>query len=415
MAYNNPDDYLKKIIKDEIRKNKGSSSFFSHLFAGILGAIISAFLIIHSLNIKSVKSIDQKVEEKPKANESTINIKNDNAVNFEKAVVKKSMDTVVGITTVAPYEKKTIFGTQSGYIEGVGSGVLVTKDGYILTNSHVIENGKALEIEVVFSNQKMTKAKLVWNDQALDLAVIKIEGNYNPVEIGDSDRVEIGDRVVAIGNPLTLKLQSSVTSGIISGLNRSVTFNTGVTMDGLMQTDAAINSGNSGGALLNEKGQLIGINTAKAGNSDGIGFAIPINTAKSIVNRIKETGNFKPVYLGISGVQLEKVKPYFEKKHIKLKTDYGVFVDEVFDKSSNLQSGDIIVSIDSKPVKDMAQMKKILLNYKLKDRAVIKILRNNEFIDIDFIFTKDSSNIDEFTRAKPDEHLDDELFDSLIP
>ena len=143
----------------------------------------------------------------------------------------------------------------------------------------MVSDDDASEISVLFNDGTMTPAKLVWNDSTLDLAIIKVEKDNLPVmELADSDDVGVGDRVVAIGNPLGFELQSTVTSGIISGLNRTVSFQTGAQMDGLMQTDAAINSGNSGGALLNSNGEQIGINSAKAGNSDGIGFAIPINT-----------------------------------------------------------------------------------------------------------------------------------------
>ena len=286
------------------RRNKGSGGF-SNFLSGLIGAVLGGFLVFSLLgsSINNGNSKNSSNNNSKEKNKSVINIDPSDDITMERAVVKKSIDSVVGITTKTKATQNTIFGPQTGYVEGVGSGSIVTKDGYILTNSHVVSNGDASEINVLFSNNKSLKAELVWNDTTLDLAVIKVNANnLNPIDLGDSDEINVGDRAVAIGNPLGLELQSTVTSGIISGLNRTVSFENGAQMDGLMQTDAAINAGNSGGALLNSKGELIGINTAKAGNSDGIGFAIPVNLAKKVVDQISKNGKFNSVYLGITGI-----------------------------------------------------------------------------------------------------------------
>src|SRR5690606_26558186 len=147
-----------------------------------------------------------------------------------------------------------------------GSGVILSSDGYIVTNSHVVDNGEAGNITVVFDDQTTAPAEVLWSDAALDVAIVKVsKAGLSPVTIGSSEAVKVGDKAIAIGNPLGLDLQSTLTSGYISGLDRSITIQSGGTMSGLIQTDAAINEGNSGGALLNAAGQLIGINTAKAG------------------------------------------------------------------------------------------------------------------------------------------------------
>ncbi|WP_276877623.1 S1C family serine protease [Anaerococcus hydrogenalis] len=386
------------------RRNKGSGGF-SNFLSGLIGAVLGGFLVFSLLG-SSFKADNNKKDIKDNSNEknkSVININPNDNVTMERAVVKKSIDSVVGITTKTKATQNTIFGPQTGYVEGVGSGSIVTKDGYILTNSHVIGNGDASEINVLFSNNKTKKAKLVWNDPTLDLAVIKVNANnLDPIDLGDSDEVNVGDKAVAIGNPLGLELQSTVTSGIISGLNRTVSFENGAQMDGLMQTDAAINAGNSGGALLNSKGELIGINTAKAGNSDGIGFAIPVNLAKKVIDQISKNGKFNSVYLGITGINLDLL---LQSNNIDPKTvgsEDGVYVQSVSDDARNyFRKGDIIVGIDGEKVKDMSNLKKLLLNYSIGDKAKVQIVRSGEKKSVDFEFTMDSSKVEEFKEANP--------------
>ena len=383
-----------------IRKNKGSGGF-SNFLSGLIGAVLGGILVFLLLG-SSLKKENNKTPTESK-NKSVVNINPSDDMTMERAVVEKSIDSVVGITTKTKATKNTIFGSQTGYVEGVGSGSIVTKDGYILTNSHVVSNGDASEINVLLSDNKTVKAKLVWNDTTLDLAVIKVEANnLKPIDLGDSDTVKVGDKAVAIGNPLGLQLQSTVTSGIISGLNRTVSFENGAQMDGLMQTDAAINAGNSGGALLNSRGELVGINTAKAGNSDGIGFAIPVNLAKKVIKEIAKNGKFNSVYLGITGINLDLL---LQSNNIDSKTvgsEDGVYIDSVSKDARNyFRKGDIITKIDGQRVKDMSNLKKILLNYSVGDTCKIEVVRAGDKKEINFKFTMDSSNIEEFKQANP--------------
>ena len=391
-----------------MRKNK-SNGFFSFISA-LLGAVIGGFVVYFLLggglaNENKQQGLDnnpKQIEEKSdkKSSSKDINIKDD--ASMESVVVKKSIDSVVGINTISQVTKRSFFGQQQGYVEGIGSGSIVTDDGYIVTNSHVVSNGNVTQINVLFSDGKTSEAELVWNDASLDLAIIKVnKKNLPAIELGDSDKVGIGDRAVAIGNPLGFELQSTVTSGIISGLNRSVKFNTGVTMDGLMQTDAAINSGNSGGALLNSRGELIGINTAKAGNSDGIGFAIPINTVKPVIEKVRKTGKFNSVYLGITGQSIDYMKqiPNFNTEN--LGTDKGVYVVSIFDKESKIEEGDVITAVDGKEVKDMNTLRKLLLNYSVGDKATITVYRKGKKMELKVSFNIDTSNVDEYNKAKP--------------
>lgn len=379
------------------------SSFASALIGAIIGGFVVYFLLVAPQSNKKEISENKTQVETRQDNTKPINIKENESM--ESVVVKKSIDSVVGINTVSKVTRQSFFGPQSGYVEGIGSGSIVSEDGYIVTNSHVVSDGEAKEINVLFNNGETAPAELVWNDASLDLAIIKVDENnknLKAIDIGDSDEIGVGDRVVAIGNPLGFQLQSTVTSGIISGLNRSVSFNTGVQMDGLMQTDAAINSGNSGGALLNSRGQLIGINTAKAGNSDGIGFAIPINTVKPVIDKIRENGKFDSVYLGITGQSLDYLRQLqYLKDNIKAKS--GIYVVSVFTDDSPIKEGDVIKEIDGKPVKDMGALKKLLLAYNLGDTVKLTIERDGKEEEINFTFTVDSSNVDEYKSARPNE------------
>lgn len=388
------------------RNSNRSGGFFTSFASTLIGAIVGGFVVYFLLaGARNNKIEDKNVENNDAKKEisQTINIKDDESM--ESVVVKKSIDSVVGINTVSKVVQQSFFGPQSGYVEGIGSGSIVSEDGYIVTNSHVVSDGDVKEINVLFSNGETAKADLVWNDPSLDLAVIKVDKKgLKAIDIGDSDKVEVGDRSVAIGNPLGFQLQSTVTSGIISGLNRTVAFNTGVQMDGLMQTDAAINSGNSGGALLNSKGELIGINTAKAGNSDGIGFAIPINTVKPVIEKIRKTGKFDSVYLGITGQSLSYLKQLSYVNTDDLKDKDGIYVVSVYGEGQDIKQGDVITAIDGKKVSDMNGLRKILLNYSIGDKIKISLIRDGEEEEIDFTFTLDSSKMDEFKMAKPNDN-----------
>ena len=406
-----------------MRRNK-SGGGFSHFISALLGAVIGGFVIYFLLggaanndnNIDKGESNPKQIESKEnkESTKKDININADDSI--ESVVVKKSIDSVVGINTISEVTQNTFFGQQSGYVEGIGSGSIVTEDGYIVTNSHVVSNGDVTQINVLFSNGETIEAELVWNDAALDLAIIKVKKDNLPaIELGDSDEVGIGDKAIAIGNPLGFELQSTVTSGIISGLNRTVKFNTGVGMDGLMQTDAAINSGNSGGALLNTKGELIGINTAKAGNSDGIGFAIPINIVKPVIEKVRKTGKFNSVYLGITGQSVDYIKQIPNFNTEKLGTDEGVYVVSSFDKNSDIEEGDVITAIDGMAVKDMNSLRKALLSYEVGDKAKLTVYRDGSKKEIDVEFNIDSSNIDEFNEAQPSQDNNEERGGRLNP
>ncbi|WP_195251321.1 serine protease HtrA [Romboutsia sp. 1001713B170207_170306_H8] len=305
--------------------------------------------------------------------------------NVYHAVTEKAMPSVVGITTTTiSTNNRFAIPTQS---EGVGTGVVVDANGYILTNSHVVSDGEANTVNVLFNDGTTSEGKVAWYDAQLDLAIVKVDKTgLTPAEFGDSDEVRTGDISVAIGNPLGLDLQRSVTQGIISGLDRTIETEQG-TMTGLIQTDASINSGNSGGPLLNQNGQVIGINTAKASQGEGLGFAIPINTAKPIVESIINSGTYDKVTLGIKGAD---VSTYESATNQSLGVDAGVYVAEVIDdsaaKTAGVQVGDVIVKLGDTNLTGMSDLTKSLYTYSSGDSTKVVVYRGGKEITLNVKF-----------------------------
>jgi serine protease Do len=284
------------------------------------------------------------------------------------------MPSVVGITTIT-VEQDIFFGIRKG--EGVGTGVIVDNRGYILTNSHVINDGKTEEVKVLLYDGRTLKADVLWQDPLLDLAIVKVNAQNLPVaSLGNSDQLTVGELTIAIGNPLGLAFERTVTSGIISGLERSIALNEIESIEGLVQTDASINPGNSGGPLLNAKGEVIGINTAKIQTGEGLGFAIPINTAKPIVDEFIKKGEFTKVYLGIKG---DNVQRYIMQYGNNLGTEQGVLVYKVYSNSpvsrGGIKEGDVILAINNKNISTMGQLVRQLYQYRPGDKVKIEILR----------------------------------------
>jgi len=305
--------------------------------------------------------------------------------NIYHAVSDKAMPSVVGITTTT-ISTDNIFAipTQS---EGVGTGVIVDSKGYILTNSHVVSDGQAADVKVLFNDGSTTQGKVLWNDAKLDLAIVKVDKTgLTAAELGDSDNVRVGDIAIAIGNPLGLEFQKSVTQGIISGLDRSIQTEK-ETMTGLMQTDASINPGNSGGPLLNEKGQVVGINSAKVSSAEGIGFSIPINTAKPIIEQVIKSGNFEKVTLGIKGLD---VTTFETATGTDLAADEGVYIAEVVQNTpaqkAGIQTGDVIVKIGDTETPTMTDLNKVLYKFKSGQSTKITLNRSGKEITVDVKF-----------------------------
>ena len=352
-------------------KKKGLFSYFVVALVGaIIGGVLSIYIAPTYLygKILPMPEIFVRQETGP-INE--INITPTEDISVVTAVAKKTIGSVVGITTVQ--EIREFFWSRDA--AGVGSGVIIDSNGYILTNSHVIGDGNAKSITVLIENRDKIPGKVLWYDKALDLAILKVEAKNLPVaDLGDSDVLEVGQIAVAIGNPLGLDFQRSVTSGVISGLHRSIRVDQNNIIEDLIQTDASINPGNSGGPLLNSKGEVIGLNTAKIQTGEGLGFAIPINLVKSIAEEVIKEGSFNNVYIGFQGVEVDT---YERQLGVNLKADSGVVIIEVLPNSpaanANLNQLDIITKID---------------NQKIGDKANLTINRNGEEIKIEIIFTK---------------------------
>ncbi|CAC9930487.1 trypsin [Aedoeadaptatus nemausensis] len=299
-------------------------------------------------------------------------------------VAEKAMPSVVGITTSTT--KQTPMGPMA--VQGSGSGFIISEDGYILSNAHVV--GKAgNKVKTLLNDGTEAEGKVVWSDETLDLGLVKIDKKgLQALPLGDSDAINIGETAVAIGNPLGLDFQRSVTAGIISGLNRNIGEVQGNYMDGLIQTDASINQGNSGGPLLNSEGEVVGINSVKISTAEGLGFSIPINTAKPIIEQVIETGDYNSVALGMSGYTVSAI----ERSGYDLGTGgKGVIVGSVEANSpaaaAGLQPNDIILKMGDKAIDSMSQLRRELYKYKSGDSVDVVVVRGRKKETLKLTFT----------------------------
>ena len=299
---------------------------------------------------------------------SKIVVSSDKSTNVYQAVSEKAKPSVVGITTTT-VSSDNMFSmpTES---TGVGTGIIVDSNGYILTNSHVISDGKAKTVSVLFNDGSTVDGQVYWYDSQLDLAIVKVnKTGLTAAELGDSDKVKIGDISIAIGNPYGLDLAGTVTQGIISGLDRTISTEE-TTMTGLIQTDASINAGNSGGPLLNSSGEVIGI-----------------NTAKPIIESIIKNGSYEKVTLGIKGTDASTYAKYSNQQ---LSSEDGVYVSEVVSGSAaekaGVKSGDIITKIDDTDLSVMSDLTKHLYNYTTGDSATLVVNRNGKEVKLNVKF-----------------------------
>ncbi|OGO79329.1 MAG: hypothetical protein A2Y23_00900, partial [Clostridiales bacterium GWB2_37_7] len=246
-----------------------------------------------------------------------------------------------------------------------------------VTNAHVVGTNPR-ELTVYFMDGQEMTAQILWQDTTLDMAVIKVDAKNLPyVELGDSDKIDVGETAIAIGNPLGLRYERTVTQGIVSGLNRSIRVSERDIMEDLIQTDAAINPGNSGGPLINSEGLIIGINTAKA-SAEGLGFAIPVNIAKPIVRQLIEEGKFEATYMGI-GLLDREIAGYLDTNIVIKK---GIYITSVLagyaaDKAG-LKPEDLITHVDNIEVNTMIKFKSILYSKKPGDKVTIRYERENK-------------------------------------
>ena len=271
-----------------------------------------------------------------------------------------------------------------GMVTGLGSGVIFDEDDenyYIITNSHVVEGADSLAVN--FIGDVKTEAKLVGKDAVNDVAVVRVEkvrladetlASLAIAPLGDSDRLEVGQLAVAIGTPATEALSNTVTTGIISGVKREITLS-GRKMK-VIQTSAAINSGNSGGALVGPTGEVIGINVAKTMDTEGIGFAIPINQVKTVVTELMANGNIERPALGITGIEVTANQSAIYDLPI------GIYIQTVMIGGSadlaGIKAGDILIQFDGTTITTMTQLKELIAQKRVGDLVEVKVMRNGE-------------------------------------
>ena len=301
-------------------------------------------------------------------------------------VIEETVESVVGISKLKN-AGTSIFSESTESQLGLGTGVIVTENGYILSNEHVT-GSKYSKCYVTLENGNNYDGTVVWSDSSIDLSIVKIEANdLKYITLGDSDNIKIGETVYAIGNPIGFEFRRTVTSGIISAKNRTIKLeeeeNTSYMTD-LIQTDATINPGNSGGPLIYPNGEVIGINTVKISSAEGIGFAIPINIVKPIIESYKNTGNFQEAKIGVYAYDKEVI-PYLENG-ISSNFQEGIYVTEVIKngpaESAGIKEGDIITQVDETKLNTMNDLREYIYTKQPNEEVTLKINRGKIKKDI---------------------------------
>lgn len=343
------------------------------VICSIVSALVASIITTSILQAKAPNQENKNAPQQIKGEDYSIPI-----------IAREVTPAVVGIST-AHIDRDIFYRPVKS--ETIGSGIIVNSKGFILTNDHVVR-GEG-DIKVFLSDGRKYNAKVLFTDPSLDLAVVKINATGLPsAKLGNSDDVLVGDIAIAIGNPLGLTLQRSVTAGIISALRRMVSVEDGqgtVLMQDLIQTDASINPGNSGGPLINSEGKIIGINTIKASQAEAIGFAIPINIAKPIIKSLVEKGRFDVPYLGIEGID----KSIAMLLDMDVPEEGGIYINNVIKKGpaakANIRQADVITKLAGVPVDSMAKLRQVMyeigagqivdIEIKRKGRRLLKKVR----------------------------------------
>ena len=377
--------------------------------AGVAG--VTSYAFMQQPEQKNVQEFADIFQPNPNTQLAALNAVNAQPVDLTMAA-ENSVNAVVHIKSTQESKKQTVtvrdpfyeffgdmFGNRGGQqrqIEtpekvGFGSGVIISKDGYIVTNNHVIENADIISVKL--NDGREFKGRIIGADPSTDLALVKIEGEDLPtIPVGDSDQLKIGEWVLAVGNPFNMT--STVTAGIVSAKARSLgVYNQGV--ESFIQTDAAINQGNSGGALVNARGELVGINSvlySPTGSYSGCGFAIPTSIMTKVIADLKQFGTVQRAWLGISGRPLDNdgqtMDAEMKKKAEELGATEGVWVAEVVENSSAsgiLEVDDVIIGIDGKRIKNFAGLQEQMAKHRPGDKVKVKILRNKKEKTVDMV------------------------------
>jgi len=354
---------------------------YAPLLLAMIGAIIGGIIVgCVFLGINYYNSDTTIVQ----GSKQQIVVNQSNSDNVVEAIAQVVPPSVVGIETTAI--AKTSLGSQPS--TGVGSGFILTSDGYIATNEHVVTENPA-SISVSLSDGKIYDAKTIWSDVSLDMAIIKIDAKDLPViQFGDSEKLKVGELAVAIGNPLGLNFERSVTAGIVSGLNRSIPLGNNALAEDLIQTDASINPGNSGGPLVDKQGLVIGMNSYKLSTGEGLGFAIPINILKPILNEVVTTGKFVPTVIGITGYD-RAIANYYTNTDVNFTK--GIYIASTQPggvANAGLVIGDIILNIDGIETNTLVKMKEIIYGKNPGDTVKVTYERNGKTQTVDVVVSE---------------------------
>ena len=365
----------------EYKKRQSKFKKFIILFILII-VVSAASIFIYDMYVNiDVYSTEQNNQAVRLSN--TENIDSINEKDITK-ILEETIKCVVGISKIKN-TGNSIFLNNSTSELGLGTGTIVSENGYILTNWHVAGN-RYSNCYVTLENGKIYNGNVVWADKDLDLAIVKISvSNLNYIKLGDSDNIKIGEQAYAIGNPIGVEFQRTVTSGIISGVNRTIKIedeNGASYMEDLIQTDATINPGNSGGPLINSNGKVIGINSVKITEAEGIGFAIPINIVKPIIESFAKNGKFEEAYLGIFAYD-KNVIPYLDSS---IDFNSGIYIAQISvdgpSNSSGLKIADIITKIDDISINKMSELRSYIYTKNVGEEVTLTILRNKKEYNI---------------------------------
>lgn len=350
------------------------------LFISIsVGSIASYEIYMTNEQIKQAK---QRLPEVQRVSQE-VEIVEENEQNISD-IINETLQTVVGISKIKN-SGTSIFGADSATQLGLGTGVIISEDGYIVTNEHV-SGAKYSSCYVTLENGDVYNGNVVWSDSDLDVAILKINiKGLKSITLGDSESAKIAEPVYAIGNPIGVEFQRTVTAGIVSGIDRTIKIEengVSVYMEDLIQTDATINPGNSGGPLINANGEMIAINSVKITSAEGIGFSIPINIIKPVIEQITQTGEFQEAYLGIFAYDKEVI-PYLDSG---LNFEKGIYVAQVDlqgpARDTGLKIGDLITKIDEQTVNKMSELREYIYTKAPNEEVVLTVLRNNKQMEI---------------------------------
>ena len=351
-------------------------------------AIILIVITIYNIYVM-YKNIEISTEYETKKTSLSTNYE-ENVDNYTKKedsieeMLEKTTKSVVGISKLINTGGSILNNISSDEL-GLGTGIIVGSNGYILSNSHV--TGEKYSNCYITIDENNYKGTVVWSDLNLDLSIVKIQAeNLNYIEIGDSENIKVGNKVFAIGNPIGYEFRKTVTSGIISAVNRTIKIdendNTSYISD-LIQTDATINPGNSGGPLINEEGKVIGINTVKITSAEGIGFAVPINVVKPVIEEFSKTGTFEEATLGIYAYDSEVA----EYLNLKNKRNSGIYVSKIIANgpasNTELKEGDLITTIDGKKLNTINNLKEYIYTKKPGNNVSLEVVRGENRKEID--------------------------------